>query len=360
MRPRVSFNGKFLSARPTGVHRVARELITACDALLAEDEDRRRARAWRVVRPRDAHAELPTRTMDHETVGRLTWQFWEQVDLPRATQGDVLVSLCNLAPAFADGLTMIHDAQVFISPQSYSYPFRTWYQAVLPVIGRHSRRVLTVSEFSRRMLVRYGVARPEKISVIPNGVDHILATQADARVLDRLGLIGRPYVCALANTQRHKNIGILFEAFRDPRLAEVTLVLIGAAAAADFQALGMTPPPNAVWTGPIHDGEVRALFEAAVCMATPSLTEGFGLPPLEAMRVGCPAVVAPCGALPEVCADAADYADPHDPTAWAAAIDRLIASPSADRRRRSMARASTFTWRKSAEALLSLVEADAA
>jgi glycosyltransferase involved in cell wall biosynthesis len=91
-------------------------------------------------------------------------------------------------------------------------------------------------------------------------------------------------------------------------------------------------------------------MEDALCLAFPSTTEGFGLPPLEAMLLGCPAIVAPCGALPEVCGAAALYAGPDDAMAWVAAIRRLADEPDERSTFSQIARdhARQFTWRKAA------------
>jgi glycosyltransferase involved in cell wall biosynthesis len=87
------------------------------------------------------------------------------------------------------------------------------------------------------------------------------------------------------------------------------------------------------------------------------LTEGFGLPPLEAMALGTPAIVAPEGALPEVCAEAALYAPADEPAAWAASLRRLADDPSHrdDYARRGRARAERYTWRAAALALLAAI-----
>jgi glycosyltransferase involved in cell wall biosynthesis len=87
-------------------------------------------------------------------------------------------------------------------------------------------------------------------------------------------------------------------------------------------------------------------MEDALCFAMPSLTEGFGLPPLEAMMLGCPALLAPCGALPEVCGDAALYANPHDPDAWKDAILRIRDEPGLRERLVEAGRIQSdqFTW----------------
>ena len=100
------------------------------------------------------------------------------------------------------------------------------------------------------------------------------------------------------------------------------------------------------------------MYESALCLAFPSTTEGFGLPPLEAMLLGCPAIVAPRGALPEVCSDAVLYARPDNPEEWSNAIDLLEQDPVAkaglvDKGRR---RASIFKWSASARQLMTIIE----
>ena len=123
-------------------------------------------------------------------------------------------------------------------------------------------------------------------------------------------------------------------------------MLVGGATRADFEQAGSRVPANTIFAGQVSDGALRGLLEDALCLAFPSLTEGFGLPPLEAMLVGCPALVAPCGALPEVCGDAALYADPRDPGAWIEAICAL-ADDRALRNARSIAgqtHAVPFSW----------------
>jgi len=353
----VAFNGKFLSASPTGVHRVAHELITHADAILAERPDEASERTWSVLKPRDADRSMPLKVVRERTVGALTWQPWEQFELPLYAAGSTLVSLCNLAPLLTGGVAMIHDAQVFISPESYGKAFLAWYRIALPTIGRNSKLILTVSDYSRQRLVEFGVAPLSKIAVVHNGVDHLTHIAPDDSVIGKLGLEPGRYVTALANTQKHKNIRILLEAFARPGLRDTSLVLIGKSRFDDFAAIGAPPSPNVVFAGGVTDAEMRALFANAGCLAFPSTTEGFGLPPLEAMSLGCPVIAAPCGALPEVCGEAALYADPDDAAGWEAAILEVLESASirAERRSLGLDQAAMFTWAASAERLLSLV-----
>ena len=351
----VAFNGKFLSGSPSGVHRVAESLILGVDRLLAADGG---AAGWELLTPKDAARRLELEVIQRRTVGSLTWQPWEQFELPWHARRHLLINLCNLAPIASRGaITMIHDAQVFISPQSYSPAFRHWYQFALPRIGKAAARILTVSDYSRHQLAQYGIAPIEKIEVVHNGVDHLGAAPRDDRVLETLSLPPKGYVIALANTQVHKNVGVLLKAFASPGLANLPLVLVGAHTAADFQAAGHAVPANVVFAGRVSDAEFAALYAGALCLAFPSTTEGFGLPPLEAMIAGCPTLVAPCGALPEVCGEASTYVDAHAPQAWVEAIAKLR-DDAAERERLIAAgrvQAAKFSWDRSSRRLLDII-----
>jgi glycosyltransferase involved in cell wall biosynthesis len=358
---KMVLNGRFLCAPQTGVQRVAANLILGLDRLLgATTDEADGAGGWEVRAPRGPRADLSLSTIRLNAGSRLTGQSWEQLELPIAAAGSGLINLCNAGPLAAPSLlSMIHDAQVFLAPQSYSPAFRRWYQLALPRLSARSRLVVTVSEFSRNMLVRFGVAPRERIRVVPNGVDHMLAITPDPAVLARLELAGRPFVFAFGSLQPHKNLGLLLRAFEDPRLRDVTLVVSGALEPAAIQrAFGRAPGRNVVLAGRLADGEIRALIEAAACLACPSTTEGFGLPPLEAMILGCPAVVSPAGALPDVCGTAASYAPLGDAGVWAATLRDLASEGEgrAARVERCRTHAAQFTWRRSASRLHGLIE----
>jgi glycosyltransferase involved in cell wall biosynthesis len=352
---RVYFNGKFLTAAPTGVHRVAEELIVALDHLLKAEPSLATAFDFTLVYPKDVRRRPVLTSIRDKCAGLFTWIPWEQIDLPRLTVNGLCVSLCNLGPLVSrNAITMMHDAQVYSSPASYSFAFRLWYKSVQPFMGWHHKRILTVSDFSKTELVRYGVARADKIAVVHNGCDHVLRVTPDRGAVVRHGLEDQPYVLSLSNTQHHKNISVLLAAFHAAKLQNVTLALFGGASKADFEALGFAVPGNVRFLGRISDGELSALMTGAAAFACPSLTEGFGLPPLEAMLLGCPSIIAPCGALPEVCGDAALVADPHAPDEWAKQISRLIEDKAlhTDMRAKGYAHAGKFTWERAARQLL--------
>jgi glycosyltransferase involved in cell wall biosynthesis len=353
---RLAINGKFLGAKLTGVHRVAEQLIFQLGRRQHELTDLFQ-NVPGIIAPANVqdNSEVPFAI---ERGGLFRSQLWEQLDLPRLARGDLLLNLCNLAPmACRAAITMIHDAQVFSSPTSYSPRFARWYRTVLPVVGHRHARILAVSEFSASQLVRFGVVEPEQVSVIPNGADHLMAYEARPEIIDRLKLAPRGFAVAIANAQVHKNVGLLLKGFADPTMVSIKLVLVGASTRQQFEALGFSVPPNVVFTGTIDDGEFRALLEQALCVAFPSTTEGFGLPPLEGMTVGCPAVLAPCGALPEIGGEAAIFAAPDDPRPWVEAIRRLAADADCWKRY-SLAgreRAKLFTWDRAGERLIQAI-----
>ena len=351
----IVFNGKFLSAGLTGVHRVAEEMVRAVGQILEQ-----RGGSAEVLCPRNLRRELGGAAIRHRRIGALTWVAWEQLELPIHAHGQALINLCNLGPLMSrHAVTMIHDAQVYLTPDSYSRPFRLWYRLCLPVLGHRHRHILTVSNYSRDQLVRFGIAPRERITVVHNGADHVLRLSPDPSILRHLTLSPLGYCCALANTQRHKNIATLLHAFANPRLSHLRLVLIGTAGARSFQRLGHPTPRNVTFAGHVTDGELRSLLENALAFLCPSTTEGFGLPPLESMILGTPAIVAPRGALPEICGAAAIYASATDPEAWTERVLALSADPAlrATYSRRGRAHAATFTWRRAALELLDAVGA---
>ena len=347
----IMLNGKFLSAAPTGVHRVAQELGNALAELALENHEAVRGLKLEVAIPYDGLERSNAMRLPIRVIKPFRGIPWEQISLPLNSGKATLLNLCNIGPVIArDAVTMIHDVQVHLSPKSYSKGFRLWYHAVQPLMAKRHRHILTVSEFSRQEIAKAGLCGLDHISVVHNGVDHVLNVAPDYSTIGEFKLDQTPYVLALSTVQAHKNIGLLMKAFADSRLSSVKLVLFGGTARESFEALGIQVPANVVFAGRVSDGELRGLIEKALCLAFPSTTEGFGLPPLEAMLLGCPAIVAPCGALPEVCGDAALYGAPDNAEEWIAGIARLSSDPTYRSQlvKAGVNQASQFTWRAAA------------
>ncbi|WP_417585478.1 glycosyltransferase family 4 protein [Pelagibacterium sp.] len=350
-----SINGRFLSAGPTAVHLVAEELTRALlgnphydDGILITAKDARKVSGVPEGKVR--------------RVGRKGSILWEQLCLPRAANGHRILSFCNKTTLFFENtVAMIHDTQVFSHPSSYSLGARQWGRLHAKVACRRPVGAFTVSQHAKDALIQETSCDAERITVVHCGVDHALRAFPDENILDRHQLEPGKFVLALSNTQPHKNIALLLRAFTNPSLSGVRLVLTGGSKPSDFEALGITVPPNVIFPGYVNDPELRALQSKALVACTPSISEGFGLPPLEAMALGTPAIVAPKASLPEVCGDAALYADADNPSEWVSAIMCLMNDHELRERQieHGLRHSQRFTWEKASSIVRSSLTPEA-
>jgi glycosyltransferase involved in cell wall biosynthesis len=318
---RIALNAR-AAARPElgGVERWARELATRLPELGDYD----------VVRPPAA--------LSHRA-----GHAWEQVVLPRrARRARLLLSPANLAPiAFPRNAVVIHDAAALRHPQWYSRAYATWQRTVLPLIAKRARVLITVSEFSRRELRELlGV----EAHVVPGGVDERFRPDADPEPARAALGLTRPYVLTVASQTKRKNLAALDTTAN--RLASHGIELVGAGGGRP-QLRGEPAPVRRL--GHVPDAHLPGLYAGAKAFVLPSWHEGFGLTCLEAMACGIPVVAARAGALPETCADAARYADPHDSTEIADQVEAAIDDDVL--RAAGPPRAAQFTWNRTAREL---------
>jgi glycosyltransferase involved in cell wall biosynthesis len=241
-------------------------------------------------------------------------------------------------------------------PESYTRGFRWAHRLILPMLGSRAARITTVSQLSRRHLIEFGVAADRKIVVTYNGSDHALRWDAlqSSLPVDP----ARPYVLCLGRRdQEYKNVGLLVRLA--PLLAEMGLDLWmpGDVDEATVRQYAPSKPGNLVLPGRISDDDFKKALLGAACFLFPSRIEGFGLPAVEAMASGCPVVASTSPCLPEICGDAALYADPDDLHAWAEIVRLITVNKNLRNRlvQRGRARAANYSWRAIAETYLKLM-----
>ena len=352
----LTINGRFLSQPVTGVQRYAREIVCQLDQILYSEKKSVRLKAKIVGVPgTDTDFSRQAITLQHTPVGG--GPVWDQIVLPFYNDG-ILLSLCNQGPiASAKQIICIHDLNTVLAPQSYSKSFRLLYNFTQPLLARRAAKLVTVSQFSARMLVEHRFCAADHIVVIPNGHEHVYrwdATKADAtfRRPQR-----RPYIFVLGSRARHKNVDVLLRAGPALDRMGIDVLVAGGTGSSFSQANAQTSSPNVRYLGFVSDNDLAALYKNALCFAFPSITEGFGLPALEALASGCPVIASEIPALKEVCGDSALYANPNSADDWIFCVELLAAHPerAANLREKGLARAKAFSWRASAEAYFGLV-----
>jgi glycosyltransferase involved in cell wall biosynthesis len=242
-------------------------------------------------------------------------------------------------------------------------------RASIEMAARRATRVLTVSESSKRDILRFVDVDPAKIDVIYNAYDErfgLAPGEEDVvRLRERYQLQGR-FVLYAGNVKPHKNLERLIEAFalvRRRGLDDLKLVMIGDEIS-KYAALKRAVHRHQLhkyvrFFGYLPEDTLAVMYRLAGVFVFPSLYEGFGLPPLEAMASGTPVVTSNLSSLPEVTGDAAVLVDPYDVEAIADGMYRVLTDPTlqADLRRKGLARARQFSWESSVRRVRQIYEA---
>ncbi len=258
----------------------------------------------------------------------------------------------------------IHDCIHLMFPQYLPGRFAHWYaRASMWSAARQADRILTVSEASKRDILHFFDIAPEKVTVIPNAIDERFLAPPDEEQMDRIRQryeLDHPFVLYVGNIKPHKNLERLIDAFARIRaggLDDLRLVIIG-------DEVSRYPPLRQAVRHHRLEKFVRVLgfqpydtlaafYRLARVFAFPSLYEGFGLPPLEAMACGTPVVTSNVSSLPEVAGGAALLVDPYDAASIAEGLQRAITDEAlrAELVAKGLARARQYSWAESVAAV---------
>lgn len=292
---------------------------------------------------------------------RLEWQQWGLPLRARRQAVDVLHVTGFDTPLWQPVPTVVtvHDLIGMLFP-AHLPPVARWYWARwLPWTARRARHIITGSKAARRDLARLLGVPPDRVTVVPDGVDERYRPQppdVTAAARDRYALPAGRIVLYVGTVEPRKGVDTLLRAWARiaADLLDATLVIAGkegwaTAPLHDLErALGIERRVR--WTGYVADADLPALYAAADVFVFASRYEGFGLPPLEAMASGVPVVASDASSLPEVVADAGVLVPPDDDEGFATAIRRVLEQPglAADLRERGLRRARELTWTRTA------------
>ena len=263
-------------------------------------------------------------------------------------------------------VTTIHDIAFRRFPELFPLKHRLLLNWLIPMATRWAAAVITCSESTRRDLIELMNVPEEKIVVTPYGVDPIYRPlpREEAAVQARTLLgVPIPYVLAVGLLQPRKNLPRLVRAWgRIAGRVPHTLVIAGKRGwdneALDLAVAALPAGARPHLTGYVADADLPLLYAGADLFAYPSLYEGFGFPPLEAMACGTPVLTSNVSSLPEVAGDAALLVDPASERSIADGVFSLLSDP--ERRARmseaGLRQAAGFTWRRTAEQTVEVYE----
>jgi len=352
----IIVNARFLCERATGVGRLAMEVAKKLKALYPSIKF--------VAHKGIYYTELAAQ-LEVETFGVLKRMPWEQIELPsyliRKHKNAILLNLANSAPLlYTKNVVCIADVLWKRNPEWYSKKSLYYFNFLIPRIVKRSLKVLTISEFSKSEICTLFKVPPDKVQVFSCAVsEDFIRLEGDYKYSE----LNERYILSVSSIDPRKNLIRLIEAYRKLELYKkgIKLYLVGQRYKAfpdiNFE-LSLEELKYIIFTGYVSDEELVALYKNACIFVYPTLGEGFGLPPLEAMSKGCPVITSKITSLPDVCGDAAYYIDPHSIESIAEGISTLIESESLrkDFSARGLEQVKRFSWELAAQHIYELIK----
>ncbi len=351
--PDIVVNARFLTQKITGVQRFAIEMSKSLKSLLPKVKF--------VSPPEIIHQELAA-YLEVDAFGKLSSHFWEQFELPiylKKNNNPLLINFSNTAPLlYRKQFVTIHDLSFIINPAWFSKSFYLFYSFLIPKIARNSIQVITVSESSKKDIHHLLGINLSKIEVIYNSISTDFKNSYQFEGKNRYG----KYILAVSSLDPRKNFIKLIQAFTLAELTDTRLVIVGSEnkvfSDQNIKEI-IQNNQSIILTGYVSDAELVNLYKHALLFVYPTLYEGFGIPPLEAMACSCPTIVSNTASLPEVCGEASYYIDPNDIHSIVQGITKLTRDENLRREliSRGLKRVELFDWETSRNKLINLIHA---
>ena len=335
-------NGKFMADAQMGIVRYGREMVKAMDGLVTPNDD------VMLLLPPNAKDVPQLNNIRAIAYGKYTGIKWEQLSLrhflgrhPKA----MCVNFCNVAPFFVrPGLTVIHDIMYKVNPSHYTTVrnrlSRYWHMLQYRYLTSHEKRIVTDSEYSRQEIEKNYINTRGKTRVIPCAWQHVKEYVASEDWQSRYSFLQPDhYFFSLATLAKNKNGHWLIEAAK--RNPDCSFAIAGRY----YETEATTIPDNVHMLGFVSDADACSLIRNCSAFIYPSLYEGFGLPPLEALALGAKVIASNVTSLPEVLGASVHYLSPTDPNINIAATLQQSISPPDEALDR-------FSWQKSAQLML--------
>lgn len=340
---KVIINGRFLLHRVTGVERYAREIITELDKIIEPGQ------ITMVVPPETE--DIPTyKNIEVIRVGKLHNRLWEHISFPwyvHRMRG-ISLNLCNVAPLPAPGIVCIHDVKVKVTPQYFSKKFLIWYNLLLINAAKRAKRIITVSEFSKKEICKYFHVDEDKVTVIPNAWQHYERIGYDENALQKYELEKDSYHFSMCSLEPNKNFKWIAETAK--KNSNEIFAVAGSINEKVFaDGLGFECPDNMKLLGYVSDEEAKTMMRDCKAFLFPTFYEGFGIPPLEAMSAGAKQIiVSDTEVMHEIFGDSVQYIDPYK-------FDDALNTVSVGVEDSISRVLLKYSWKKSAEILAAVV-----
>lgn len=303
---KIYINGRFLTQRITGVQRVAMELVRELDKISEPGK-------FTIVAPSDIVNDLDLDNIEVVSVGGKGGFFWTQWTFPkyaRKNKGKTL-TFTGLCPVIKPDYFMAHDITFKRYPKSFTRLFRIVYGLNFALSLKRCNKVFTVSEFSKSELIKNYKLMEENVKVIYNDSFNTNIQEKNTAVLDKYKLKKKDYFLSVSSNSYHKNQIYISKLAR--RYPDIKFVIVGGTAKKSLNAVELQEQDNLIFTGYLSDEELANIYSNARGFIFPSLYEGFGIPPLEAIKMGVSSVaVSNIEVFREVYPRGVYYFDPND------------------------------------------------